>query len=129
MRLKICKDGEKENFDMTLLETKFDYCRAVQGIMTNIVVRMIFQNIKQSAKYDVRCPNEAGEHQRYNQLLDASSIPSPSMITPLAKVRWWLNVVISGRIVGKKTLTRLFTYDVYGWTYDLEKFNSSKFVE
>lgn len=119
---KIAK-SEHDNFDITLLETKIDYCRVAGGVRSSILSRIMFENAAESAGHNLSCPVPTGTHRHINQLHSNQNVPPfPMYFFPTGKGRWLIKNRVHGKVEGEKKAVKLYEWEIIGLAKNADMF-------
>ncbi|CAO1366056.1 unnamed protein product [Diamesa hyperborea] len=102
------KDSTDKEYTNILLKTSVNVCNLSKGVIGNFVTKVLMENFKKSANFEMKCPFETGNHSIVNLEVSDKLIPIFKEFEFLYQSQSF------GKLYRKKGLVNIYTYKVYG---------------
>lgn len=99
------KDTEYTN---VLLRTSVNVCKISDGILGNFLTKIVMENFRKSANFEMKCPFEVGNHTVTNLEVSDKFIPI------IREFEFKYQSEMFAKVAKVKKLVQIYTYQVYG---------------
>lgn len=106
--LAVKKDSNDNEYTNVLLRTSVDVCNLSKGVIGNFVSKILMENFKKSANFEMKCPFEAGNHSITNLEVSDKFIPMVKEFQFLYQSKAF------GKLFKQKKFVNIYTYKIYG---------------
>lgn len=102
------KDDNDKEYTNILLKTSVNVCNLSKGVIGNFVTKVLMENFKKSANFEMKCPFESGKHSVTNLEVSDKFIPI------FKEFKFLYQSQSFGKLPKIKGLVNIYTYKVYG---------------
>lgn len=120
---KFCKTFKDDNYEVKFLETKFDACRALEGVQSNIFAKVFFGSANSKTAH--KCPYKPLSYNIENMKVTSDVLPPfPSWFYPEGRLKFSLLGETFGMPRKGAKYVKFFTFKINGIAYNSDIFKN-----
>jgi Protein of unknown function (DUF1091) len=110
LKLSMPEQDDQRDYKKTLFFSTVNFCKVINGVWTNYLIKAFMENFASSASENFRCPFKANERYLLKDMIISSNFMPPFM----SEMKFRFECTVTGVVKGRKNAEMIYYLEFSG---------------